>query len=102
MKHTGGHSFGHSIITIESDNEYAVHMADILPTTAHLNPLWVTAYDDYPMQSIREKERLIPYFMHHNYWFLFYHDENYFAVKYLDDFKTIDTFISRHIKKVIV
>ena len=59
MKHTGGHSFGHSIITIESDNEYAVHMADILPTTAHLNPLWVTAYDDYPMQSIREKERLI-------------------------------------------
>ena len=70
-------------------------MADILPTTAHLNPLWVTAYDDYPMQSIREKERLIPYFMHHNYWFLFYHDENYFAVKYLDDFKTIDTFISR-------
>ena len=95
MKHTGGHSFGHSIITIESDNEYAVHMADILPTTAHLNPLWVTAYDDYPMQSIREKERLIPYFMHHNYWFLFYHDENYFAVKYQDDFKTIDTFISR-------
>ena len=25
MKHTGGHSFGHSIITIESDNEYAAY-----------------------------------------------------------------------------
>ncbi|SUK95783.1 metallo-beta-lactamase [Staphylococcus aureus] len=33
----------------------AVHMGDIFPTTAHKNPLWVTAYDDYPMQSIREK-----------------------------------------------
>ncbi|MBU5270662.1 YtnP family quorum-quenching lactonase [Staphylococcus caprae] len=95
MIHTGGHSYGHSIITIESEGEHAVHMADIFPTTAHLNPLWVTAYDDYPMQSIREKERLIPYFMYHNYWFLFYHDENYFAVKYKDDHKTIDTYISR-------
>ncbi|MDT3919979.1 MBL fold metallo-hydrolase, partial [Staphylococcus saprophyticus] len=56
MIHTGGHSFGHAIITIESQNEKAVHMGDIFPTTAHRNPLWVTAYDDYPMQSIREKE----------------------------------------------
>ena len=47
MIHTGGHSYGHSIITIESEGEHAVHMADIFPTTAHLNPLWVTAYDDY-------------------------------------------------------
>ena len=30
-------------------------MGDIFPTTAHKNPLWVTAYDDYPMQSIRER-----------------------------------------------
>ena len=38
-------------------------------------PLWVTAYDDYPMHSIREKERMIPYFIQQQYWFLFYHDE---------------------------
>ena len=31
-------------------------MSDILPTNAHINPLWVMAYDDYPMQSIREKK----------------------------------------------
>ena len=82
MIHTGGHSYGHSMITIESKGEKAVHMSDIFPTTAHLNPLWVTGYDDYPMKSIREKERLIPYFIQNQYWFLFYHDENYFAVKY--------------------
>ncbi len=56
MQHSGGHSFGHTIITIESQGDKAVHMGDIFPTTAHKNPLWVTAYDDYPMQSIREKE----------------------------------------------
>ncbi|MCG7338415.1 MBL fold metallo-hydrolase [Staphylococcus sp. ACRSN] len=80
--HTGGHSYGHSIITIESGEDKAVHMGDIFPTTAHKNPLWVTAYDDYPMVSIREKERLIPRFIQEGYWFLFYHDNNYFAVKY--------------------
>ncbi len=70
-------------------------MGDIFPTTAHKNPLWVTAYDDYPMQSIREKERMIPYFIQQQYWFLFYHDENYFAVKYSDDGESIDAYILR-------
>ena len=82
IKHTGGHSFGHAVITIESEGEKAVHMGDIFPTLAHRNPLWVTAYDDYPMQSIREKERLIPNYIMQDYWFLYYHDANYFAVKF--------------------
>ncbi|ANZ33127.1 YtnP family quorum-quenching lactonase [Staphylococcus carnosus] len=95
MQHTGGHSFGHSIITFESKGEHAVHMADILPSHAHSNPLWLTSYDDYPMQSIREKERLIPYFILNDYWFLFYHDADYFAVKFDKKDKTIKETIKR-------
>ena len=96
MTHTGGHSFGHSIITIERDGEKAVHMGDIFPTVAHRNPLWVTAYDDYPMQSIREKERLIPNFIFQDYWFIYYHDVNYFAVKFnKDNMSEIETSIAR-------
>lgn len=52
LHHTGGHSDGHAILTIESDGECAVHMADLMPTHAHHNVLWVLAYDDYPMDSI--------------------------------------------------
>ena len=71
-------------------------MGDIFPTIAHRNPLWVTAYDDYPMQSIREKERLIPNYILNDYWFLYYHDVNYFAVKFDKQSMTeIETFISR-------
>ena len=95
MIHTGGHSFGHSLVTIESEGEKAVHMADIFPTVAHQNPLWVTAYDDYPMTSIREKERLIPYYVLNDYWFLYYHDENYFAVKYNHKDHSITSSIKR-------
>ncbi|PNZ72495.1 hypothetical protein CD111_10955 [Mammaliicoccus stepanovicii] len=81
MEHTGGHSAGHSVIEIENGAEKAVHMADILPTFAHLNPLWVTAYDDYPMDSINAKERLLQKYIKNNYWFIFYHDVNYFALR---------------------
>ena len=75
----------------------AVHMGDIFPTTTHKNPLWVTAYDDYPMDSIRAKERLIPKFIYEGYWFLFYHDNNYFAVKYDKDRPNeIQSYLSRN------
>ncbi|MCU5746136.1 MBL fold metallo-hydrolase [Staphylococcus sp. SQ8-PEA] len=98
MKHTGGHSNGHSIITIESENDKAVHMADIFPTHAHQNSLWVTAYDDYPMDSISEKEKYIHQFIKENYWFLYYHDPKYFAVKFdSSDEKIIEDFITRNI-----
>jgi hypothetical protein len=53
------HAFLFTNRLIGSQGDKAVHMGDIFPTTAHKNPLWVTAYDDYPMQSIREKERNI-------------------------------------------
>lgn len=78
--HTGGHSNGHSIILFESNGVKAAHLGDILPTAANFNPLWVTAYDDYPMTSIKEKEKWLKELI--NCWIMFYHDANYFAVQY--------------------
>jgi glyoxylase-like metal-dependent hydrolase (beta-lactamase superfamily II) len=85
MVHTGGHSNGHSIVIIEDDGEMAIHMADIMPTHAHQNSLWVMAYDDYPMDSIAAKEKWIPYAMQNDAWFTFYHDAFYRAVKWGTD-----------------
>ncbi|KAA0549049.1 MBL fold metallo-hydrolase [Bacillus sp. BGMRC 2118] len=82
MYHTGGHSDGHSIIVMESEGEKALHLADILPTHAHQNPLWVMAYDDYPMQSIKEKQHWIERGLHDQMWFTFYHDAKYRALKW--------------------
>lgn len=81
MIYTGGHSAGHSIIVIQSDGEIAIHMADLMPTHAHQNPLWVMAYDDYPMDSIFEKQNWISFGIEKNAWFTFYHDAVYRAVK---------------------
>ncbi len=82
MVHTGGHSDGHSIVVIESGEEVLLHLADILPTHAHQNPLWVMAYDDYPMTSIEQKQKWIQYGVGRNAWFSFYHDAYYRAVKW--------------------
>lgn len=82
MVHTGGHSDGHAIIILESEGEMAIHMADLLPTHAHQNVLWVMAYDDYPMKSISEKQKWLPYAQQHNAWLTFYHDAVYRALKW--------------------
>ena len=57
--HTGGHNGGHQIVCMEAQEGKALHLADLLPTHAHVNPLWVIAYDNYPMDSIAMKERWI-------------------------------------------
>lgn len=100
MIHTGGHSNGHAIIIIESKGEMAIHLADILPTHAHQNPLWVMAYDDYPMDSIREKQVWIPYAIEKNAWLTFYHDSKYRALKWDEEGKIVDE-VKREIYKVI-
>ncbi|HLO12018.1 MAG TPA: MBL fold metallo-hydrolase [Pseudoneobacillus sp.] len=92
--HTGGHSDGHSILIIEDSEETIVHMADLMPTHAHLNPLWVLAYDDYPMTSIKAKQEWLPYGVKKNAWFTFYHDAVYRAVKW-DEKGKITEYIKR-------
>lgn len=82
MLRTGGHSDGHSIILIQEGEEIIIHMADIMPTHAHQNALWVLAYDDYPMDSIFAKQKWIEYGLQHKAWFTFYHDAFYRAIKW--------------------
>jgi len=90
MVHTGGHSDGHSIILLEHKGEKFIHMADIMPTHAHKNPLWVLAYDDYPMTSIDAKDKWINQAIEGEYWFLFYHDAVYRGIKWNRDGEIVD------------
>ena len=89
MLHTGGHSDGHSVIKLTQNGENILHMGDIMPTHAHSNPLWVLAYDDYPMTSIYAKEKLMKEAIPGGYRFIFYHDAVYRLVKWDDSGKEI-------------
>ncbi|MBM7692936.1 glyoxylase-like metal-dependent hydrolase (beta-lactamase superfamily II) [Peribacillus deserti] len=89
MVHTGGHSDGHSILIMEDEGQTLIHMADLMPTHAHSNVLWVLAYDDYPMTSIDQKQKWMTYGLSKNAWFTFYHDAVYRAVKWDESGRTI-------------
>jgi glyoxylase-like metal-dependent hydrolase (beta-lactamase superfamily II) len=89
MIHTGGHSNGHSVIKLESGGETILHMGDIMPTHSHQNPLWVLAFDDYPMDSIYAKEKLMKEALANGYYFTFYHDAYYRILKWSEDGKEI-------------
>ena len=80
--HTGGHSEGHAIIRLEQNGEVVLHMTDIMPTHAHQNPLWVMAYDDYPMTSVFAKERIMKEALENSYKFIFYHDAYYRMIQW--------------------
>lgn len=90
MIHTGGHSDGHCIIIFEDEDECFIHLADLFPTHAHQNVLWVMAYDDYPMTSIFAKEKWFNYGYKKGAWFTFYHDAIYRAIKFAEDGSVID------------
>ncbi|MDN3427077.1 MBL fold metallo-hydrolase [Microbacterium sp. APC 3898] len=98
--HTGGHSDGHSVIKMQSGDETILHMADIMPTHAHQNPLWVLAFDDYPMDSIYAKEKLMKEALENGYYFSFYHDAYYRILKWSVDGKEIVESLERK-EKVI-
>lgn len=89
--HTGGHNSGHQIVKLESKGETALHLGDLLPTHAHANPLWVMAYDNYPMETIAMKEKWIKKGVEEKAWFTFYHDAFLLACKYDDKGTVIES-----------
>lgn len=79
---TGGHNRGFQLVQLESGNEKALHMVDLLPTHAHFNPLWVMAYDNFPLESIDMKDKWEKKGIAENSWFTFYHDPFFLACKF--------------------
>lgn len=71
---TGGHTRGHQLVEITGSSGCAVHLGDVLPTHTHTNPLWIMAYDNYPLELIEQKENLLPHYTRKGCWFTFYHD----------------------------
>ena len=101
MKHTGGHSNGHAVVILTDGQQQIIHMADLMPTHAHQNPLWVLAYDDYPMTSIFEKEAILKEAYQKQTIFTFYHDAYYRWVQWDTQGKNIIKSARRNIPNYI-
>lgn len=89
---SGGHTRGHQIIVIEGSEGCAVHMGDLFPTHHHVNPLWIMAYDNFPLDVIDRKVAFFEEYRERGCWFTFYHDWDMRACRLDRENNIIDTF----------
>ena len=71
---SGGHTGQHQVVYIESGGKTAVYVADMIPTTAHLQDPWLMGYDLFPMDTLAFKRRFIREAIDREYLILFEHD----------------------------
>jgi methylmalonyl-CoA epimerase len=71
---TGGHTGQHQVVFVESGGRTAVFVADMIPTTAHLQDAWVMGYDLFPMDTLAFKRRFIREAIDRAYLIVFEHD----------------------------
>ncbi len=74
VERTGGHTGQHQVVYLESGGETAVFVADMIPTTAHIQDPWVMGYDLFPMDTLAFKKRFIREAIAREYLILFEHD----------------------------
>jgi len=55
---TGGHSFGHQAIIVRGQRETVGFFGDLCMRPWSANPRWVTAFDDFPLDSVAVKASL--------------------------------------------
>jgi glyoxylase-like metal-dependent hydrolase (beta-lactamase superfamily II) len=55
---TGGHSFGHQAIVVRGANRTVGFFGDLCMRPWSANPRWVTAFDDFPLDSVEIKGEL--------------------------------------------
>jgi methylmalonyl-CoA epimerase len=74
VERTGGHTGQHQIVYIESGGRTGVFVADLIPTTAHLQDPWIMGFDLFPMDTLAFKKRFIREAIEREYLIFFEHD----------------------------
>ncbi|HLY63625.1 MAG TPA: MBL fold metallo-hydrolase [Terriglobia bacterium] len=73
---TPGHNRNMQCVRIESEGETAYFISDLVPTEAHLRFPWIMAFDLYPMETLSNKQRLLPQLAEQEAVVIFPHDPN--------------------------
>lgn len=71
---TPGHTRDHQIVVLESAGKKACYIGDTVPTSAHVDPAWVMAYDLYPLDTIASRRRIYAEAVREEWLIIFTHD----------------------------
>jgi len=69
-----GHTPYQILPMVGGSDKIVIFTGDVFPTSAHLRPPWVMAYDLYPLTTIAEKEMMLKMAIEHGALLAFPHD----------------------------
>ena len=69
-----GHTAGQIIPFISYQDKTVVYMADLIPSSAHINLAWNMSYDVQPLITLKEKEQFLEEAYENDYILFFEHD----------------------------
>ncbi len=71
---TGGHTKGHQIVMAREGQNTIVYFGDLIPTSAHIKPAYIMAYDLYPMDTFMQKKEFLAKAYEEKWILIFEHD----------------------------
>ena len=71
-----GHTRYHQAVIIRSGGQTACYIGDLIPTSGHLPPTWVMAYDLFPLETIASRHRYYEESLPQKWLTVFTHDLN--------------------------
>ena len=74
---TPGHTRAHQSVLIESSADTFFFTGDLVPTTHHLRPLYVMAFDHYPRETYLNKQKWLGEAAEGNWWVATPHDPDF-------------------------
>jgi glyoxylase-like metal-dependent hydrolase (beta-lactamase superfamily II) len=72
-----GHTANMMAVMIDSEGSRACYIADLIPTSAHLDLTWVMGYDLFPLTSIEQRKRFFSRAVPQQWLVLFTHDHHH-------------------------
>jgi len=69
-----GHNRDMQCVHIESEGQQACFISDLVPTQAHLRFPWMMSFDLYPLETLSNKQRLLPELAEEETLVVFPHD----------------------------
>ena len=69
-----GHTRNMNAVFIQSGGQTACYISDLIPTTWHLEPTWIMAYDLFPLETIENKKKYYEKAIPEQWLTIFTHD----------------------------
>lgn len=72
---TPGHTRCHQSVLVETGEDVFCYIGDLIPTTHHLKPIYILAYDLYPRETFLNKQKLLKRAYGENWILVWSHDK---------------------------